>query len=57
MGALRGVVSTDGTPESLLVEEARALPSMAGQELASSVSSKKQYTWERGSIELTAPLA
>ena len=55
MGALRGVVSTDGTPESLLVEEARGLPSMAGQELASSVSSKKQYTWDRCSIELTAP--
>jgi carbamoyl-phosphate synthase small subunit len=54
MGALRGVVSTDGTPESLLVEEARALPSMAGQELASTVSSEKQYEWERGSIELTA---
>jgi carbamoyl-phosphate synthase small subunit len=54
VGALRGVVSTDGTPESLLIEEARALPSMAGQELASSVSSTKQYAWDRGSIELTA---
>ena len=55
MGALRGVVSTDGTPEALLVEHARSLPSMAGQELASSVSSAKQYEWDRGSIELTAP--
>jgi carbamoyl-phosphate synthase small subunit len=55
VGALRGVVSTDGTPEALLVEESRALPSMAGQELASSVSSKEKYTWDRGSIELTAP--
>ena len=35
MGALRGVISTDGTSESQLVKEARALPSMAGQELAS----------------------
>jgi carbamoyl-phosphate synthase small subunit len=54
MGALRGVVSTDGTPEALLVEQARSLPSMAGQELASSVSSTKQYEWDSGSIELTA---
>jgi len=54
MGALRGVVATDGTPVALLVDEARALPSMAGQELASKVSSDKQYAWERGSIELTA---
>jgi carbamoyl-phosphate synthase small subunit len=53
VGALRGVVSTDGTAESLLVEEARALPSMAGQELASRVSSREQYSWDRGSIELT----
>ena len=55
MGALRGVVSTDGTPEALLIEQARSLPSMAGQELASSVSSAKQYEWDRSSIELTAP--
>jgi carbamoyl-phosphate synthase small subunit len=54
VGALRGVVSTDGTPAALLVEEARALPSMAGLELASRVSAEKQYAWDRGSIELTA---
>ena len=53
-GALRGVVSTDGTRADQLIAEARALPSMAGQELASRVSSEKQYTWDRGSIELTA---
>ena len=54
MGALRGVVSTDGTPVETLLAEARALPSMAGLELASRVSSEKQYTWDKGSIELTA---
>ncbi len=54
VGALRGVVSTDGTPAALLVEEAHALPSMAGLELASRVSAAKQYAWDRGSIELTA---
>src|SRR6202790_3411756 len=37
MGALRGVVATDGTPAEHLIAEARALPSMAGLELASRV--------------------
>lgn len=54
MGALRGVVSTDGTPTELLLAEARSLPSMAGLELASRVSSERQYGWDKGSIELTA---
>jgi len=54
MGALRGVVSTDGTPVETLLAEARALPSMAGLELASRVSCDRQYSWEKGSIELTA---
>ena len=54
MGALRGVVSTDQTPVTELIAEARALPSMAGLELASRVSAGKQYAWDRGSIELTA---
>jgi len=53
-GALRGVVSTDGAPAELLLAEARALPSMAGLELASRVTCDRQYGWEKGSIELTA---
>jgi carbamoyl-phosphate synthase small subunit len=54
MGALRGVVATDGTPADHLIAEARALPSMAGLELASRVTVDKEYAWDRGSIELTA---
>ena len=54
MGALRGVVATDGTPAEHLIAEARALPSMAGEELASRVTTDQQYTWDLGSIELTA---
>jgi carbamoyl-phosphate synthase small subunit len=57
VGALRGVVSTDGTPAEKLIAEARALPPMAGQELASRVSSSKSYEWNRGSIDLAAPIA
>ena len=52
VGALRGVVATDGTPAENLIAEARALPTMAGLELASGVTAPKQYEWKRGSIEL-----
>jgi carbamoyl-phosphate synthase small subunit len=52
VGALRGVVATDGTPAEKLIAEARALPTMAGLELASRVTSPKKYEWSRGSIDL-----
>jgi carbamoyl-phosphate synthase small subunit len=54
VGALRGVVCTDGTPVANLIEEARALPTMAGLELASRVTCDKPYTWARGSVEIAA---
>ena len=52
VGALRGVVATDGTPAESLLAEARALPTMAGLELASRVTCAKKYGWKQGSIEL-----
>ncbi len=56
VGALRGMVATDGTPTDQLIYEAKQLPGMAGQELASHVTCKKSYGWEKGSIELaTSP--
>ena len=56
VGALRGIVATDGTPADQLVYEAKQLPLMAGQELAGRVTCKKAYEWEKGSIELaTSP--
>ena len=57
VGALRGLVATDGTPAEQLIAEARALPTMAGQELASRVTSPKIYSWTRNSIDLAAPPA
>jgi carbamoyl-phosphate synthase small subunit len=54
VGTLRGIVATDGTPAEKLIEEARALPTMAGQELASRVTSPKKYEWSKGSIDLAA---
>ena len=53
-GAMRSIVSTDGTPAKQLIAEARALPSMAGLELASGVTCRESYDWAKGSIELTA---
>jgi carbamoyl-phosphate synthase small subunit len=52
VGALRGVVATDGTPPDKLIAEARGLPAMAGLELAGRVSCARPYGWTKGSIEL-----
>jgi carbamoyl-phosphate synthase small subunit len=57
VGALRGILSTDDTPAEQLVAEARALPTMAGQELAGRVSTAKKYDWAQGSIGLASPIA
>ncbi len=54
VGALRGVVATDGTPPQKLIAEARALPTMAGLELASRVTCAARYAWTKNSIELAA---
>lgn len=50
-GALRGVISTDGAAAEQLVAEARALPTMAGQELAGRVTCKSAYSWAKGSVD------
>jgi carbamoyl-phosphate synthase small subunit len=52
VGALRGMLSTDDTPAEQLIAEARALPPMAGLELASHVTAVERYEWTRGSIDL-----
>ena len=57
VGALRGVVATDGTPAERLVAEARALPTMAGLELAGRVTCAKSYAWKDGSIDLAASIS
>jgi carbamoyl-phosphate synthase small subunit len=57
VGALRGVVSTDGTAAEDLVAEARALPPMAGQELAGRVSCGKPYAWTEGAVDIDPPVA
>jgi carbamoyl-phosphate synthase small subunit len=47
-GAQMGVISTEGSARAL-VERARALPGMEGQDLATLISTKARYEWkERG---------
>ena len=53
-GALRGMVSTDGTAADQLIFEAKQLPLMAGQELAGRVTCQQSYAWQKGSIELAS---
>jgi carbamoyl-phosphate synthase small subunit len=57
LGALRGILSTDDAPVDQLIAEARALPTMAGLELASRVTTAKSYRWAQGSNPLAAPVA
>ena len=54
VGALRGVVATDATPADQLVLEARELPTMAGQELASRVTCGERYSWNYGAVDIDA---
>jgi carbamoyl-phosphate synthase small subunit len=44
-GALRGVLSTTDLDDASLVAKAQALPTMNGQDLASTVTCKEPYAW------------
>jgi carbamoyl-phosphate synthase small subunit len=45
-GALRGVLSTADLDNDSLVRKANAIPSMAGQDLATKVTCEKPYSWD-----------
>jgi carbamoyl-phosphate synthase small subunit len=47
-GVMRGVLSTISTDAPALVEKARAIPSMAGLDLATRVSTLETYKWDEG---------
>jgi carbamoyl-phosphate synthase small subunit len=49
------VVSTDGGEVDELIAESRALPAMAGQELASRVTCGERYAWRNGAVNVDAP--
>jgi carbamoyl-phosphate synthase small subunit len=46
-GVMRGVLSHGGGDPQALVEKARAIPSMAGLDLATRVSTSKRYEWDK----------
>jgi carbamoyl-phosphate synthase small subunit len=48
-GAQPGIIDTTGTSAQALIERAKMLPSMEGQDLASKVSTQKEYVWTEGS--------
>ena len=47
-GVMRGVLATGPRDPQELVEKARSIPSMAGLDLASRVSTREAYQWEKG---------
>jgi carbamoyl-phosphate synthase small subunit len=47
-GAQMGVLDSSGASPQALVERARALPDMEGQDLATLVSTKQPYAWTEG---------
>jgi len=46
-GVMRGVLSTLGGDPASLVEKARSIPSMAGLDLATRVSTRERYEWDK----------
>ena len=46
-GVMRGVLSAIGTGARILIEKARSIPTMAGLDLATRVSTPERYEWTR----------
>ncbi len=53
-GVMRGVLSATGEDASTLVDKARAVPSMAGLDLATRVTTAEPYTWDKA-VEPASP--
>jgi carbamoyl-phosphate synthase small subunit len=53
-GAQQGIIDSTGASAKALVERARKVPGMEGQDLASKVSARAAYRWEQG-VEGQAP--
>jgi carbamoyl-phosphate synthase small subunit len=47
-GSQMGIVSTEGVSPKALVEKAKSAPGMEGRDLATGISTKAPYVWERG---------
>jgi carbamoyl-phosphate synthase small subunit len=53
-GVMRGVLATGGGDSAALVEKARNIPSMAGLDLATRVSTREAYQWTQ-SVDACSP--
>lgn len=53
-GVMRGVIATRNADAAALVEKARSIPSMAGLDLATRVSTRERYEWTEG-VEPCSP--
>jgi len=53
-GAKQGVLATGSVDERALVAEAKARPSLEGQDLATRVSTRERYGWRSGKWDLAA---
>ena len=51
-GAMRAVIASGEVDRDLLVEKARQAPEMVGRDLASRVSCREAYRWEKPSVEI-----
>jgi len=52
-GAQQGIIDSSGASAQALVEKARKLPGMEGQDLATRVSTKNPYEWKEGVLGRT----
>jgi carbamoyl-phosphate synthase small subunit len=53
-GAKQGVLATGNVDEDALIAEAKARPSLEGQDLATRVSTRERYAWRSGTWDLVA---
>ncbi len=51
-GAQPGIIDTSGATAQALIERAKSIPSMEGQDLASKVSTRESYAWTEGSEKI-----
>ena len=56
-GAMRAAIASGEVDRKLLVERVRQTPEMVGRDLASRVSCRKAYRWEKPSVDIFAPNA
>jgi carbamoyl-phosphate synthase small subunit len=57
VGAMRGIIATDGDEISRLMEEVQGFPGLNGIDLVQYVTCEAPYRWQRGPQPATTPIA